>query len=483
VLLSAGVAGAAEELPTLDCVITPYKVVDVASPVPGVLGAVHAERSDLIEQGQVLAELASEVERASVALAKARSVMEHDIELGEINLAFEQRKQKRVGSLYQKKAVSFHDIDKAETDAALSGWKLRQARDVFQLRQLELRKARAVLRQKTVRSPIQGVVVQRFKSEGEYVEDQPILRIAQLDPLSVEAIVPMELFGQVRRGMRAVVVPETVASTPVQASVKLVDRMGDAASGTFGVRLEIPNQDHGLPAGLKCTVRFLPDTQLSDTVADAPSPRPVAPRPGNDYTSAPGKTAQVAANPVSPALSGERPRASAEPVDSPLLPLLPTCRAVGPLQSPAQAEQLALQLRQQGVRVRHREESAFVSEGYIVLTPRQDTRKAARALEARLRQSGVQDILRMGSGRYAGYLALGVYDRRPMAERRRNELTARGFETQVHDLIKRRTQAWLNLEFPAGDRDEPALRETLDRVALGLQVKPVACPAVLTAER
>ncbi len=251
---------AAEELPTLDCVITPYKVVDVASPVPGVLGAVHVERSDLIARNQVVAELASEVERASVALAKARSIMEHDIELSEINLAFEKRKQKRVGELYQKKAASFHDIDKAETDAALSSRKLRQARDVFKLRRLELRKAQAVLKQKTVRSPIQGVVVQRFKSEGEYVEDQPILRIAQLDPLSVEAIVPMDLFGRIRRDMRAVVTPETVSSTPAQASVKLVDRMGDAASGTFGVRLELPNPEHRIPAGLKCHVRFVGDT-------------------------------------------------------------------------------------------------------------------------------------------------------------------------------------------------------------------------------
>ena len=36
----------------------------------------------------------------------------------------------------------------------------------------------------------------------------------------------------------------------------VVDRVMDAASGTFGVRLELPNRDLKLPAGLKCTVRF-----------------------------------------------------------------------------------------------------------------------------------------------------------------------------------------------------------------------------------
>ena len=33
--------------------------------------------------------------------------------------------------------------------------------------------------------------------------------------------------------------------------------MVDAASGTFGVRLELPNEKHLIPAGAKCRVKFL----------------------------------------------------------------------------------------------------------------------------------------------------------------------------------------------------------------------------------
>jgi hypothetical protein len=35
-----------------------------------------------------------------------------------------------------------------------------------------------------------------------------------------------------------------------------VDRVVDAASGTFGVRLQLPNPGYRLPAGLKCEIRF-----------------------------------------------------------------------------------------------------------------------------------------------------------------------------------------------------------------------------------
>jgi membrane fusion protein (multidrug efflux system) len=38
--------------------------------------------------------------------------------------------------------------------------------------------------------------------------------------------------------------------------VVIVDRVIDAASGTIGVRLKLPNPDYHIPAGLKCTVAF-----------------------------------------------------------------------------------------------------------------------------------------------------------------------------------------------------------------------------------
>jgi multidrug efflux pump subunit AcrA (membrane-fusion protein) len=38
--------------------------------------------------------------------------------------------------------------------------------------------------------------------------------------------------------------------------VVVVDKVVDAASGTLGVRLELPNPDNKIPAGIKCRVTF-----------------------------------------------------------------------------------------------------------------------------------------------------------------------------------------------------------------------------------
>ena len=80
--------------------------------------------------------------------------------------------------------------------------------------------------------------------------------IAQIDPLRVEVILPSALFGSVRPGMRAAVEPEFGEQVHI-ASVRLGDRGIDAASGTFGVRLDLPNPDQAIPGGLHCQVHFL----------------------------------------------------------------------------------------------------------------------------------------------------------------------------------------------------------------------------------
>ena len=57
--------------------------------------------------------------------------------------------------------------------------------------------------------------------------------------------------------MQAEVVPEGPVGGRNRARVTIVDEVIDAASGTFSVRLELPNRDYEIPAGLKCAVRFL----------------------------------------------------------------------------------------------------------------------------------------------------------------------------------------------------------------------------------
>ncbi len=64
--------------------------------------------------------------------------------------------------------------------------------------------------------------------------------------------------------MKATITPETDVDSRYNSIVTIVDRVIDPASGTFGVRLELPNPDYQLPSGLKCSVKFLKYSQAVD---------------------------------------------------------------------------------------------------------------------------------------------------------------------------------------------------------------------------
>ena len=57
-------------------------------------------------------------------------------------------------------------------------------------------------------------------------------------------------------GQAVTVTPEAPLDQPRQATIRVIDRVFDAATATFGLRMELQNTDLSLPAGLRCTLSF-----------------------------------------------------------------------------------------------------------------------------------------------------------------------------------------------------------------------------------
>ncbi len=260
-----------------DCIITPSQTVELGSPVPGQLHEVLVDRSDPVSAGQIVASLDSRLEEANLAIASFKAKTDSELRLRQAVYDIDRRTVNRLTALAASQVASAQESDRAKRDARVSAWRMRQAKDDLRLYDLELARAEAMLDRRKIRSPIDGIVVARLHNSGEYIEDQPLLRIVKLDLLYVEAILPMRLFGQVRPGMLASVIPEFDSGSVYHATVALIDPMGDAGSGTFGVRLTLPNQELAIPAGLKCRMQLdLHGPILSDVEGyQGEPPRPV----------------------------------------------------------------------------------------------------------------------------------------------------------------------------------------------------------------
>lgn len=244
-------------LPKQDCVLQPSEVVDVGSAIPGVVDAIHADRSDFVRKGAVIVELESSVEQAALELAKLRAQLDTAVKLRQESAKFGALTLKRHEQLARKSVLSLQDLEKLKTETLLAELQVRQERDNKSLAELEYQRALMVRQQRSIRSPVEGVVMERFKSVGEYVENEPLLRVAQLDPLHVEVIMSVEYLGRIVPGMRAEVTPDLTGKGTYWAIVERVDQVADAASGTYGVRLSLANPGYKIPAGLRCQLSFL----------------------------------------------------------------------------------------------------------------------------------------------------------------------------------------------------------------------------------
>jgi len=246
-----------------DCLIEPNAVVDVTTREEGVIEEVAVQRGDTIKKGQVLARLESTVEKVAVDIARARAGMQSGVDSQKARVAYLKAQKGRIDTLFEKKAIPFHEKDKANTDLILARAELREARENLQLAQLEKERAEGILARRTINSPIDGVVVNVLLDAGESVEEHSIMTIAEVDPLKVEVILPDKMYGLINIGTQAEVMPLIRGGEKRQTSVVVVDRVIDAASNTFGVRLEIENPAHEIPGGIRCDINFLTDVAAS----------------------------------------------------------------------------------------------------------------------------------------------------------------------------------------------------------------------------
>jgi RND family efflux transporter MFP subunit len=250
--LAAGLEG------EFDCLIEPFRTVEIRSPVVGVIDQVHVQRGGNVRRGQLLVSLDSRLQKAATEMARYKAAMDGQTQAAEGRVDHSSSKLKRKSELAEKRYGSVQDAEDAEAESRLAKADLQAARESRELAQREYEYAAAELAQRQIVSPIDGIVVDQSMFPGELagVGDGKayILKLAQVDPLRVKAILPMALYSKIKYGMRAQVTPEKPMEGRYTATVTSIDGLIDAASGTFQVRLDLGNAKGSLPGGLKCRV-------------------------------------------------------------------------------------------------------------------------------------------------------------------------------------------------------------------------------------
>lgn len=212
-------------LPTMGCMIEPSVRVNVSSPVAGVIKTMNVKLGDKVKAGTTLFSLESGVEAAAVKLAKVRK-------------EYAERQAGRNDELYHDELISMNERDEIVTGLNVAATELEHAEQVLALR--------------SVKSPIDGIVVDRFNNPGEFVSTEPLLALASVAALKVEIVLPVDSYGSIPDEGGITVFPVAPVGGKYDSKITMVDPIIDAASGTFRVRAELANPEGKLPAGIKC---------------------------------------------------------------------------------------------------------------------------------------------------------------------------------------------------------------------------------------
>ncbi len=383
----------ADEIAPIDCMIEPNLMVEISSPVEGVLDTISVDRSDEVKKGEVIATIKSEVEQLNVKISQER------LKLSEIE-------NRRAADLYRKKVITLTEKDKLENEKKLY--------------ELDLQNAKANLALRQVRSPIDAIVVKRYFSQGEFVESKPIVKLAQLDPLKIEVISLVSNYGKIVKGMRARIVPEHGDYSELIADVVVVDKVIDAASGTFGVRLELANKDHAIPSGLKCKVHFLPVEVAANNV--------------NNINETDVSVSAVAVIDEMGATSSD------VSVSEDLI-----CSSIGPYKKQADLAELLAEMDEVISRSDTRTETEEKTT-YLIVSNEFATLQEVNSVMQEMKLAGVTDMAKMNKGGNHR-IALGLFSSKTSAINRLNSMQAKGYKVQMKPKQRAIKAYWADIAY------------------------------------
>ncbi len=237
-----------------DAFLEPNHVVNIASPFRERINVIHVKEGDRVKKGELLVELDSRVLKTKLDLAKEVASFHGLIDSAKARVSMQKNRFIMLQKLAETGNARPQEMIKAKTDLSMAEARLRSAREERRTKKLEVQIIRAMIEEKKLRSPVDGVVVKVYKQEAELAGggDQPnLVSIAQLHPLKARFhLVPLQA-EQLKRGSSVVV---TVNSIQITGKVDSISPIVNPQSGTMEVVVTIPNGDNSLFSGTLATL-------------------------------------------------------------------------------------------------------------------------------------------------------------------------------------------------------------------------------------
>lgn len=227
---------------------------DVAANVSGQVTRTYVERGQPVKKGQVLAMVDSKAATFQAAAATAQSkAAETQVQQAEQDCA-------RADTLFAQGALPKAEYERQKSACTAQLYSANAARAQADL-------AGKLAGDTIIRSPIDGIVGERFVNVGEFV--QPPSRVASvyaIEQVKVNISVPESAVGLVQEGLKLELEVSAHPDRRFPATIRYVSPALRAQTRDLIVEAIAPNPEHALKPGMFAVVRLVVGEETLPTV-------------------------------------------------------------------------------------------------------------------------------------------------------------------------------------------------------------------------
>jgi len=216
----------------------------ISAKIPGKVEEILVEEGDRAGAGQTLLRL----EKTDLLLTVRQA--EAAVSMAEANCSKAETEWVRVQELLETGIASRQQFDLAKSSFEMAAASIKQAKADLGLAQHQLDSA-------DVTTLFGGTIIHRYVDLGERVSPgQPLLEVAEIDPVEVEIGVSDKRFSDLKLGQDATISVDGYPGMEFLGKVKKIQPAIDPMTRTFKVTVGIANPDESLKPGMFARARI-----------------------------------------------------------------------------------------------------------------------------------------------------------------------------------------------------------------------------------
>src|SRR5579862_5220748 len=248
--------------------INPLRTVQVGSQVSGTVTEIDADYNSIVKKDQVIAKLDPSLLKAQVDVQQAAVERQQtDITNLTVQLHNADTELSRTQQLFDKNLVSQEALDQAKATESSASSALDQSKKMLVQAIANLNQAKVNLSYCTIRSPIDGVVIQRLVDVGQAVQSsmttpQFFVLSSDLNTLQLIASVDESDIGKIRPRQPVSFTVEAYPQRTFHGSVDSVRLNSVNAQNvvTYQTVVNVPNPDVALRPGMTASLQIIVDS-------------------------------------------------------------------------------------------------------------------------------------------------------------------------------------------------------------------------------